>query len=164
MLLHGCAHFEYAVGSGNAALIRQVLAALSTPTATNVRNRAIFLTLLDTGIRASELLTLTLQRARLDEGYLLVLGKGKKERPVKIGTTAAAAMRTYIMRSRRTCSTTCSCAWADVPGCRGAAAASPSSAPHVCLPLSAGAPGPNRAEDDAWSHHADHDQPLFAGS
>lgn len=82
------------------AEIRQVLAALSTPTATNVRNRAIFLTLLDTGIRASELLTLTLQRARLDEGYLLVLGKGKKERPVKIGMTAAAAMRTYIMRFR----------------------------------------------------------------
>lgn len=82
------------------AEIRQVLAALSTPTATNVRNRAIFLTLLDTGIRASELLTLTLQRARLDEGYLLVLGKGKKERPVKIGTTAAAAMRSYIMRYR----------------------------------------------------------------
>lgn len=84
----------------NEAEIRQVLAALSTPTATNVRNRAIFLTLLDTGIRASELLTLTLQRARLDEGYLLVLGKGKNERPVKIGTTAAAAMRTYIMRYR----------------------------------------------------------------
>ena len=76
------------------AEIRQVLATLSTPTASNVRNRAIFLTLLDTEIRASELLTPMLQRARLDEGCLLVLGKGKKERPVKIGTAAAAAMRT----------------------------------------------------------------------
>lgn len=80
--------------------IARILAQLSTPTATNVRNRAIFLTLLDTGIRASELLSLTLPRARLDEGYLLVLGKGKKERPVKIGQTAAQAIRRYLARYR----------------------------------------------------------------
>lgn len=80
--------------------IARILAHLSTPTATNVRNRAIFLTLLDTGIRASELLSLTLPRARLDEGYLLVLGKGKKERPVKIGQTAAQAVRRYLARYR----------------------------------------------------------------
>lgn len=77
-----------------------VLHQLRTPTATNARNRAIFLTLLDTGIRASELLTLTLPRAHLDEGYLLVLGKGKKERPVKIGQTAAQAIRRYLSRYR----------------------------------------------------------------
>lgn len=65
-----------------------------------MRNRAIFLTLIDTGIRASELLTLTIPRAHLDEGYLLVLGKGKKERPVKIGQTAAQAIRLYVMRYR----------------------------------------------------------------
>jgi site-specific recombinase XerD len=80
--------------------IARVLHQLRTPTATNVRNRAIFLTLLDTGIRASELLTLTMPRAHLDEGYLLVLGKGKKERPVKIGQTAAQAIRLYLTRYR----------------------------------------------------------------
>lgn len=80
--------------------IAHVLEHLRTPSATNVRNRAIFLTLLDTGIRASELLTLTIPRAHLDEGYLLVLGKGKKERPVKIGQTAAEAMRHYLTRYR----------------------------------------------------------------
>ncbi len=80
--------------------IARILAHLNTPTATNVRNRAIFLTLLDTGIRASELLTLTIPRAHLDEGYLLVLGKGKKERPVKIGQTAAQAIRLYLTRYR----------------------------------------------------------------
>jgi site-specific recombinase XerD len=80
--------------------IARVLEHLRTPSATNVRNRAIFLTLLDTGIRASELLTLTIPRAHLDEGYLLVLGKGKKERPVKIGQTAAEAMRLYLTRYR----------------------------------------------------------------
>jgi integrase/recombinase XerC/integrase/recombinase XerD len=82
--------------------INQVLAALAAPTATNARNRAIFLTLLDTGIRASELLSLTLSRMHLDEGYLLVLGKGKKERPVKIGQTAAQAIRLYVARYRST--------------------------------------------------------------
>ena len=80
--------------------ITRILACLSTSAATNVRNRAIFLTLLDTGIRASELLTLTIPRAHLEEGYLLVLGKGRKERPVKIGTTAAQAMRLYLTRYR----------------------------------------------------------------
>jgi site-specific recombinase XerD len=80
--------------------IERILTRLKTPTATNVRNRAIFLTLLDTGIRASELLSLTLTRAHLDEGYLLVLGKGKKERPVKIGQTAAQAIRLYVARYR----------------------------------------------------------------
>ncbi len=80
--------------------VTRILDALKAPTATNVRNRAIFLTLLDTGIRASELLTLTIPRAHLDEGYLLVLGKGKKERPVKIGQTAAQAIRLYLTRDR----------------------------------------------------------------
>jgi site-specific recombinase XerD len=80
--------------------ISRVLQVLSRPTLTNVRNRAIFLTLLDTGIRASELLTLTIPRAHVDEGYLLVLGKGRKERPVKIGSTAGEALRLYLMRYR----------------------------------------------------------------
>lgn len=80
--------------------ISRVLQTLATPSATNARNRAIFLTLLDIGVRASELRTLTLDRAHLDEGYLLVLGKGRKERPVKIGSTAAAAMRANLARYR----------------------------------------------------------------
>ena len=80
--------------------IARVLAALAAPTATNARNRAIFLTFLDTGIRASELLTLTLPRLHLEEGYLIVMGKGKKERPVKIGQTAAQAIRLYLARYR----------------------------------------------------------------
>jgi site-specific recombinase XerD len=80
--------------------ISRILDTLASRTATNARNRAIFLTLLDTGARASELLTLTLPRMHLDEGYLLVLGKGKKERPVKIGQTAAQAIRLYVSRYR----------------------------------------------------------------
>ena len=80
--------------------IAQVLALLTSATATSVRNRAIFLTLLDTGIRASELLTLTLGRIHLEDGYLLVLGKGRKERPVKLGATAAQAIRLYLTRYR----------------------------------------------------------------
>jgi site-specific recombinase XerD len=80
--------------------IGRVLAVLAAPTATNARNRAIFLTFLDTGIRAGELLSLTLSRLHLEEGYLMVLGKGKKERPVKIGHTAAQAIRLYLARYR----------------------------------------------------------------
>src|SRR5260221_12990124 len=80
--------------------VTSILDALKAPTATNVRNRGIFLPPLDTGLRAPELLTLPIPRAHLDEGYLLVLGKGKKEGPVKLGKTAAQAIRLYLTRDR----------------------------------------------------------------
>lgn len=49
------------------------------------RNYAIVWTLLDCGLRASELCDLKLVDAHLEQGYLKVLGKGNKERLVPIG-------------------------------------------------------------------------------
>ncbi|MGE0229240.1 MAG: tyrosine-type recombinase/integrase [Dehalococcoidia bacterium] len=57
-----------------------------------VRDHAILLTLLDCGLRASELCELASEDAHLDEGYLRVLGKGNKERLVPIGRTCQAAL------------------------------------------------------------------------
>ena len=57
-----------------------------------VRNHAMLYTLLDTGLRASELCTLTLADTHLKEGFLKVLGKGNKERLVPFGTGAQAAL------------------------------------------------------------------------
>ncbi|MBE0610063.1 MAG: tyrosine-type recombinase/integrase [Dehalococcoidia bacterium] len=56
------------------------------------RNHAMVYTLLDTGLRASELVNLTLNDAHLKEGFLQVLGKGNKERLVPFGTGAQAAL------------------------------------------------------------------------
>jgi len=43
------------------------------------------LILLDTGLRASELVGLTMDNVNLEDGMVKVLGKGNKERVVPIG-------------------------------------------------------------------------------
>lgn len=64
------------------------------------RNHAIVITLLDCGLRASEICDLTLENARLDEGFLKVRGKGDKERLVPIGQAAQASLRAWRDRFR----------------------------------------------------------------
>jgi len=57
------------------------------------RDLAIFSLLLDTGMRADELCRLKLSDLHLDEGYAMVFGKGKKQRPVKVGSRASKVLR-----------------------------------------------------------------------
>jgi len=54
------------------------------------------LLLLDTGVRASELCSLTLDNVALNEGYMKVTGKGNKERIVPFGTITKKALIRYI--------------------------------------------------------------------
>ena len=56
--------------------------------------------LLDTGIRASEFLGLTVENVNLEEGYIKVFGKGRKERMVPIGLTSQKELLTYIQFHR----------------------------------------------------------------
>ena len=64
------------------------------------RNQTIFLILLDTGLRVGELINLKMDDVHLNEGYLKVLGKGKKERIVPIGNNAQKALQRYLFRFR----------------------------------------------------------------
>lgn len=68
-----------------------------------IRDKAILSVLLDTGIRASELYTLILERVHLDphDAYLLVSGKGFKQREVGLGNKARVTLYKYIHRYRR---------------------------------------------------------------
>lgn len=75
--------------------IRKLLAQVPKHTAIGTRDRAILITLLDTGLRASELCDLQVRDVRLDDGYLKVLGKGDKERIVPIGANATRAVLRY---------------------------------------------------------------------
>jgi site-specific recombinase XerD len=59
------------------------------------RAYAIFLLLLDTGIRASELCTLTVENTHLDENYIKVMAKGRKERIVPLANGTKKAMLRY---------------------------------------------------------------------
>jgi integrase/recombinase XerD len=48
------------------------------------------------GVRISELLGLTTDRINLDAGFLIVVGKGNKERVVPIGQEAISWVRRYL--------------------------------------------------------------------
>lgn len=63
-----------------------------------LRDTAIVLLLLDTGIRAMELCALTL--AAVERSRLLVSGKGNKERYVDVSPTTEKAIRDYVRKER----------------------------------------------------------------
>lgn len=68
-----------------------------------VRDKALLCVLLDTGARASEVIGLTLDCVWLDadDSYILVHGKGKKDREIALGRKARIALRRYITRYRK---------------------------------------------------------------
>lgn len=80
--------------------IETLLAAPDTSTTLGLRDRAMIETLYATGVRVSELVGLTVDRLRLDPGYVRVLGKGDKERLVPVGGAAIAWLEQYLRESR----------------------------------------------------------------
>lgn len=72
---------------------------LNTPsrdTFIGLRDRAIMRLLYSSGLRISELTNLTLESLNLDEGEILVYGKGSKERVVLMGDNASRAVIDYL--------------------------------------------------------------------
>lgn len=61
------------------------------------RNRAIILVLLDAGVRLMELTGMKIQDVNTTNGNIRVLGKGNKERIVRIGKTAQKSLWRYLM-------------------------------------------------------------------
>jgi len=61
------------------------------------RNQAIVLVLLDSGVRLSELVGMRLGDIDNEKGYIKVLGKGGKERIVRIGKTTQKALWRYLI-------------------------------------------------------------------
>lgn len=75
--------------------IEKILAAVTGETAEAIRNRAMLELLYATGLRVSELVSLTVNDIDLKAGYLKTLGKGSKERIVPIGRAALKALQLY---------------------------------------------------------------------
>jgi site-specific recombinase XerD len=67
-----------------------------------VRDTAILSVLLDTGIRAAELCSLTLEQMHLDphDSYIKVFGKGRKEREIGLGIEARRVLHKYVRSYR----------------------------------------------------------------
>ncbi len=76
--------------------IDAMVAACDTDTAIGLRNKAIIETLYGSGLRVSELCDLERAHINFSEGYLLVSGKGSKQRMVPLSTTAALAINKYL--------------------------------------------------------------------
>ena len=66
------------------------------------RDKAMLELFYATGLRVSELIDLQLRQLHLDAGYLVILGKGGKERLVPLGEWAAEALRVYLEEGRKT--------------------------------------------------------------
>lgn len=76
--------------------IDAMIAAIDLSKPEGQRNRAIIETLYGCGLRVSELVNLEISRLYLDEQYIMVKGKGNKERIVPISPQAIAEIRAYL--------------------------------------------------------------------
>lgn len=62
----------------------------------SLRNHAIIETLYGSGLRVSELIDARLSRLNMDEGFLIVEGKGSKQRIVPISPTSLDLIKQYL--------------------------------------------------------------------
>ncbi len=82
--------------------VEQLLAAPSEQTPLGVRDRAMLETLYASGLRVTELVSLTLTQVSLEMGVTRVMGKGSKERLTPLGAVAIAAIKKYLEDARNT--------------------------------------------------------------
>ena len=76
--------------------IDDMIAAIDMGDTLGIRNRAIMETLYGSGLRVSELVNLEISRLYLDDGYMIVRGKGDKERMAPLSPVAADAIREWL--------------------------------------------------------------------
>lgn len=78
------------------AELNQLLKGTEGSDALSVRNRALVLCLLDSGLRASEMISLRIGDLDMVTGIATVRGKGRKQRHVRIGSQARKALLRYL--------------------------------------------------------------------
>lgn len=76
--------------------VKRLLAACDASSANGARDLAVVTLFLDTGLRLSELVGLTMEELHLKDGWLKVFGKGEKERVVPFGSRATKALKHYL--------------------------------------------------------------------
>ena len=80
--------------------VEALLAAPVGDGAMAVRDRAMLEMLYATGLRVSELVTMSLRQVNLDMGIVQIVGKGNKERIVPLGEMAVDALVLYLQTAR----------------------------------------------------------------
>jgi len=82
--------------------VERLLAVPDRRTLRGLRDAAMLETLYATGIRVSELVHLRLSDLNLERGYVMVMGKGSKQRLVPLGETAMELIEEYLADVRPT--------------------------------------------------------------
>jgi len=80
--------------------VEALIAAPDTSSRLGLRDRTMIELLYATGVRVSELTGLELAQLRLDLGFVLVFGKGSKERVVPVGEAAEHWLGRYLAEVR----------------------------------------------------------------
>ena len=80
--------------------IDRMIACIDMSKAKGQRNRAIIETLYGCGLRVSELVTLKLSQLFMDERYVIIQGKGNKQRLVPISPVAIEQINLYLEQTR----------------------------------------------------------------
>jgi integrase/recombinase XerD len=80
--------------------VERLLAAPDVKTREGLRDRAMLELLYATGLRVSELTGLETAQVKLQAGYLVAMGKGRKQRVVPIGETALTLVERYLDEAR----------------------------------------------------------------
>lgn len=83
--------------------IQRLMASFDTATYTGLRDYTICALMIDTGLRLNEVVTLQSKHVHLDDGYLIVTGKGDKQRVVPFGSFTAATLRAYVDDKKSWC-------------------------------------------------------------
>ncbi len=80
--------------------VERLLAATNVATAIGLRDRTMLEVLYASGLRVTELVTLTLPQLGMQQGVVRVMGKGSKERLVPLGDVAIDWLRRYLVEAR----------------------------------------------------------------
>jgi len=80
--------------------VDRLISAPKLSTVGGLRDKAMLEVLYATGIRVSELISLTLNHVNLEVGYILCIGKGSKERIVPLGREAIEHVKRYLENAR----------------------------------------------------------------
>jgi integrase/recombinase XerD len=94
---HGWTRLPKTLSSGE---VESLLNQPDTSDPLGIRDKAMLEVLYAAGLRVSELVGLRLQDINLERGYVVVVGKGSKERAVPLGEIAAVHLREYLDRAR----------------------------------------------------------------
>ncbi len=80
--------------------VEALIKAPDTDSPLGLRDRAFFEVLYATGLRVSELIGLRMDNLNFDTGFVIVMGKGSKQRVVPLGEVAIHWLRSYLTQVR----------------------------------------------------------------